>query len=51
MVGIGTALADDPLLTCRLDGREVSQPARVVVDAAARLSLNPNWFARQARRP
>lgn len=39
MVGIGTALADDPLLTCRLDGREVSQPARVVVDAAARLSL------------
>ena len=39
MVGIGTALADDPLLTCRLDGREVSQPARVVVDAAARLPL------------
>ena len=39
MVGVGTALADDPLLTCRLDGREVSQPARVVVDAAARLPL------------
>lgn len=39
MVGIGTVLADDPLLTCRLDGREVSQPARVVVDAAARLPL------------
>lgn len=39
MVGIGTVLADDPLLTCRLDGCEVSQPARVVVDAAARLPL------------
>jgi len=39
-VGIGTALADDPLLTARLggpDGDEVGQPARVVFDSRARL--------------
>jgi diaminohydroxyphosphoribosylaminopyrimidine deaminase/5-amino-6-(5-phosphoribosylamino)uracil reductase len=35
-VGIGTALADDPLLTARIDGVE-RQPARVVFDSEARL--------------
>ena len=34
-IGIGTALADDPLLTCRIEGGR--QPLRVVVDTAARL--------------
>jgi diaminohydroxyphosphoribosylaminopyrimidine deaminase/5-amino-6-(5-phosphoribosylamino)uracil reductase len=35
-VGIGTALADDPLLTARVAG-VVKQPARVVFDSEARL--------------
>jgi diaminohydroxyphosphoribosylaminopyrimidine deaminase/5-amino-6-(5-phosphoribosylamino)uracil reductase len=37
--GIGTALADDPLLTSRIDG-VARQPARVVFDSEARLPLS-----------
>lgn len=33
MVGIGTALSDDPLLTCRLPGYEDRTPIRIVVDS------------------
>jgi diaminohydroxyphosphoribosylaminopyrimidine deaminase/5-amino-6-(5-phosphoribosylamino)uracil reductase len=36
-VGIGTALADDPLLTARIEG--VRQPVRVIFDSQARLPL------------
>ena len=38
-VGIGTALADDPLLTAR-DGEGARQPLRVVFDREARLPLD-----------
>ncbi|MEA2482764.1 MAG: diaminohydroxyphosphoribosylaminopyrimidine deaminase, partial [Thermoleophilaceae bacterium] len=38
-VGIGTALADDPLLTARVEGVP-RQPRRVVFDAEARLPLD-----------
>ncbi|MBS1885403.1 MAG: RibD family protein, partial [Actinobacteria bacterium] len=38
-VGIGTALADDPLLTARMGG-EARQPVRVVFDTEARLPLS-----------
>ena len=40
LVGIGTAVADDPLLNCRIESRGVRQPIRVVVDSNARLSLD-----------
>jgi diaminohydroxyphosphoribosylaminopyrimidine deaminase/5-amino-6-(5-phosphoribosylamino)uracil reductase len=39
LIGIGTALADDPELTCRLPGLEARSPARIVLDAQARLPL------------
>ncbi|MEY2535825.1 MAG: diaminohydroxyphosphoribosylaminopyrimidine deaminase, partial [bacterium] len=38
-VGIGTALADDPQLTARIDGVH-QQPRRVVFDSTARLPLD-----------
>jgi diaminohydroxyphosphoribosylaminopyrimidine deaminase/5-amino-6-(5-phosphoribosylamino)uracil reductase len=37
--GIGTALADDPLLTARVEG-VAKQPTRVVFDSEARLPVN-----------
>ena len=39
MVGIGTALADDPMLDCRLPGLARRSPLRIVVDSRARLPL------------
>jgi diaminohydroxyphosphoribosylaminopyrimidine deaminase/5-amino-6-(5-phosphoribosylamino)uracil reductase len=42
-VGIGTALADDPLLTARF--AEARQPVRVVFDSRARLPLDSQLLA------
>jgi len=39
LVGIGTALADDPELTVRLPGYVGEQPARVVLDSRQRLPV------------
>ncbi|MGE0424212.1 MAG: bifunctional diaminohydroxyphosphoribosylaminopyrimidine deaminase/5-amino-6-(5-phosphoribosylamino)uracil reductase RibD [Reyranellaceae bacterium] len=37
MIGIGTAAADDPELTCRLPGLGDRSPVRIVIDSRARL--------------
>lgn len=48
LVGIETALADDPLLTCRIPGIEQDSPVRVVLDTRLRLR-EQSKLARSAR--
>ena len=48
MIGIGTALADDPMLTCRLPGMAAYSPVRIVLDSALRLPLGSR-LVRSAR--
>jgi diaminohydroxyphosphoribosylaminopyrimidine deaminase/5-amino-6-(5-phosphoribosylamino)uracil reductase len=47
-VGIATAIADDPLLTARIDPSPRNQPIRIVFDRHARLSAS-SALARTAR--
>jgi diaminohydroxyphosphoribosylaminopyrimidine deaminase/5-amino-6-(5-phosphoribosylamino)uracil reductase len=45
LVGTGTALADDPQLTCRLPGLAGRSPVRIVIDRTLRLPVTLRLFA------
>lgn len=49
VIGVGTALADDPLLTSRLEGRP--DPLRVVLDSQLRLPLRAQLVATARETP
>ncbi len=53
MVGVGTVLADDPQLTCRLDGAEDAavSPVRIVCDSRLRTPLDARLVATARRVP
>ncbi len=40
MVGVNTIIADNPMLTCRLNQANTKNPIRIVVDSTARIPLN-----------
>lgn len=48
LVGSGTVLADDPMLTCRLPGMEERSPIRIVLDGKLRLPITSH-LVRTAR--
>jgi diaminohydroxyphosphoribosylaminopyrimidine deaminase / 5-amino-6-(5-phosphoribosylamino)uracil reductase len=49
LVGVGTALADNPQLNCRLPGMEPSSPVRVILDRRLRLPAS-SYLAKTARK-
>jgi len=51
MIGVGTALADDPVLTCRLPGMAKMSPTRVVLDAGLRLPIQSRLVATAGETP
>lgn len=51
IVGIGTALADNPSLNCRVEGLEALSPLRIVVDSGLRLDPKSDLAMRAGDQP
>ncbi len=51
VIGIGTVLADDPVLTCRLPGMAKMSPNRVVLDAGLHLPMQSRLLATAVETP
>lgn len=51
LVGVGTALADDPRLDCRIEGLETTSPLRILLDGALRLPTTHDLAAGARERP
>jgi diaminohydroxyphosphoribosylaminopyrimidine deaminase/5-amino-6-(5-phosphoribosylamino)uracil reductase len=51
LTGIGTVLADDPLLTCRLPGMADSSPVRIVLDSMLRIPPTSRLVATARQTP
>lgn len=48
LVGIGTVLADDPALTCRLPGMAAQSPIRIVLDRNGRMPVDARMLTDSA---
>ncbi len=51
LVGVGTALADDPRLDCRLAGLQARSPIRIVADSHLRLPMTSELVRSAAKVP
>ncbi len=51
LVGVGTAVADDPLLDCRLPGLEDRSPIRIVLDPDLRIPVSSRLVESAGRTP
>jgi diaminohydroxyphosphoribosylaminopyrimidine deaminase/5-amino-6-(5-phosphoribosylamino)uracil reductase len=51
LIGVGTALVDNPDLTCRVDGLEKLSPVRIVADSRLRLPLTSKLVAKAQEVP
>ncbi len=49
LIGIGTALADDPSLTTRLSGSGHRDPVRIILDAGLRLPINARMLRQDSQ--